>query len=531
MSEFEQPVEPMSRVEDILRGDTSGRPMSRVEDLLKQLIEEGTGSDVTVSPALTEGVRLATINVDGTDYYIYAPEDVVGSIVTVTTEYQSGTLLATITVNDIPHYVYMPAFPSVPDDLSDLTDTDISSPTDGQVLTYDDATDKWVNADPSGGSGGGNLYGTTNPASSLGDNGDIYMKYTGGGEPVIDPDYTDNIWTGRITSDDTTPQEVTGLDISEYAYLKIHFSDTMDNVASDVPVSEIGIVNSGEPYVPSVGYYGCYLYKSADGTKLYYCSKSSNRSVLTSIDGRKQTLYPPKINKVFGKIEDEWLDFPEEGYSETVLWSGTETINAWANPYTIAMSAESMLNTYDELIFVSTAYTTSASDEYFRTTPVKTSIIKDYAGKWLLNPAVADSNHAINVYYDTTSDRIKLYATTNYGYAFLKLIGIKYGSGGSSSNQHIYSTTEQVVGKWIDGSDIYEKIIDFGNDRNFNTGWQNVEEHNDAYSLVFGGMLINTGGKSYQVDMSCDDTTYLKAYIANSMNARYLIFRYTKSST
>lgn len=40
---------------------------------------------------------------------------------------------------------------SGPAALDDLTDVDISTPTDGQVLTYDDTNDKWVNSDPAGG--------------------------------------------------------------------------------------------------------------------------------------------------------------------------------------------------------------------------------------------------------------------------------------------------------------------------------------------------------------------------------------------
>lgn len=38
--------------------------------------------------------------------------------------------------------------------LVDLTDTTITSPTDTQVLTYDNATSKWINADAAGGGGG-----------------------------------------------------------------------------------------------------------------------------------------------------------------------------------------------------------------------------------------------------------------------------------------------------------------------------------------------------------------------------------------
>lgn len=33
------------------------------------------------------------------------------------------------------------------------------------------------------------------------------------------------------------------------------------------------------------------------------------------------------------------------------------------------------------------------------------------------------------------------------------------GGGGSQNNGHVYSTEEQIVGKWTDGSNVYEKVI------------------------------------------------------------------------
>lgn len=136
---YEQPVEPMSRVEDILRGDTTNVPQSRVEDLLKQLIEQGGGgggSTVIVTPILSEGTKIASISVNGSINDIYAPTDT-GSEVSISTIQQTGTKIATLTIDDTDYDIYAP----------------------------------------------GNLYGTTNPTSALGNNGDIYMKYQGGSEP------------------------------------------------------------------------------------------------------------------------------------------------------------------------------------------------------------------------------------------------------------------------------------------------------------------------------------------------------------
>lgn len=44
--------------------------------------------------------------------------------------------------------------------LTDLSDVNVSNPSDGQVLKYDDATNKWVNANESGG-GSGHTYSET----------------------------------------------------------------------------------------------------------------------------------------------------------------------------------------------------------------------------------------------------------------------------------------------------------------------------------------------------------------------------------
>jgi len=48
-------------------------------------------------------------------------------------------------------------------------------------------------------------------------------------------------------------------------------------------------------------------------------------------------------------------------------------------------------------------------------------------------------------------------------------------SGGGSSG-HTYSTTEQVVGTWLDGSTIYEKTFDLGSDVSISyTGWTTLQ--------------------------------------------------------
>lgn len=66
----------------------------------------GGGSDVTITPLILEGVRIAKITVDDNDFYIYAPEG--GSDISVTPTLQSGTKIGDITIGENTVSLYAP---------------------------------------------------------------------------------------------------------------------------------------------------------------------------------------------------------------------------------------------------------------------------------------------------------------------------------------------------------------------------------------------------------------------------------------
>lgn len=114
-------------------------------------------------------------------------------------------------------------------------------------------------------------------------------------------------------------------------------------------------------------------------------------------------------------------------------------------------------------------------------------------------------------------------------------------SGGS----HTYSTTEQEVGEWIDGSAVYEKVIDLGTLPNATT--KNVAHGISNLGLIISGEFIATDGNgqyifmphavanqsyiNYQVSIYATDTNIVIEVGSNrSAYSGFAILRYTKAA-
>jgi hypothetical protein len=114
-------------------------------------------------------------------------------------------------------------------ELSELSDVSVSSPSNGQVLTYDSTTSKWTNETPSGGSGGGattleDLTDVSASSKSSGQvltwNGTAWVPETpssgggGGGtvayDSVITGQSPTNYWPLSDTAGSTTAADVVG---------------------------------------------------------------------------------------------------------------------------------------------------------------------------------------------------------------------------------------------------------------------------------------------------------------------------------
>lgn len=116
------------------------------------------------------------------------------------------------------------------------------------------------------------------------------------------------------------------------------------------------------------------------------------------------------------------------------------------------------------------------------------------------------------------------------------------------SAKHVYSTNEQVVGKWINGHDVYEKTFIIPNPAMNNIGNIDFTELNIDRLLSFDGTYIRVVGslnfiyklgsyedsRIYSWVRYDSSTNYLNYYIqhnsSESIANLYIIVRYTKSS-
>lgn len=296
---YEQPVEPMSRAEDILRGNTSTVPMSRIEALLKQLIEGGGsgGSTVTISTDFQAGTKIATLTIDGTDYNVYIPTDQIGSIVSISTDYQAGTKIATLTIDGTAYNIYIPSVSVTPEYNS------------GTKIANVAGTDIYIPADQVGAK---TYNGVNAPSSELGDDGDLYFKVTT--DTSSETLYTEQ-WNPRSFNVVLEVQYSNVVSEFDTVTVSIHNGGNLTFNYSDIPVSDDPVADG---YAVHDEWNFTEFKISRDDTNIYFTytrwegtgiwvfqSCSISYSVVTS------------ISDIYGKIGGKWIPYNKSSDTPT----------------------------------------------------------------------------------------------------------------------------------------------------------------------------------------------------------------------
>lgn len=110
-----------------------------------------------------------------------------------------------------------------------------------------------------------------------------------------------------------------------------------------------------------------------------------------------------------------------------------------------------------------------------------------------------------------------------------KVYGMNFGG-----SLHTYSTTEQVVGTWIDGKPIYECVFDLGSDTSVSsTAWYSTGITIPSLSNILQVWSTNSTGTFYPL-MAYHNGGNINIEACrdgNPATVRWLCFRYTKSTT
>jgi hypothetical protein len=180
----------------------------------------------------------------------------------------------------------------------------------------------------------------------MGSNGDIYMKYQGGSEPVEGETETlTNVYLEITRGNDWVA--LPNFDASLY-YSVIFNNGVNPQLSTKINISDIS-TDANNPTIFGNTYDDLYGY--INNSTLYLKTVTWN-TVINSAIVTKNVFQPPQILNVFGKVEDEWVRFPEEGYKETTLWEGSQSITQYSVPFTIPDIGMAEINKYDAFAFL-----------------------------------------------------------------------------------------------------------------------------------------------------------------------------------
>ena len=200
----------------------------------------------------------------------------------------------------------------------------------------------------------------------------------------------------------------------------------------------------------------------------------------------------------------------DRNYSETTLWSGSETTNTSGTQITLSDN----ISNYDEIVIYANA---NNSTDYGS---VRFLVSNLTIGEIYIQDIYAPNNCGVYFVYDTdTAITVKALASVR-PMVYTKVVGIKYGNG--TQTFHNYSTAEQVVGTWIDGKTVYEKTVSF------------VTPSSNAYTRQSLGLLPTDIDAIWLVEgcaIGVNTIVNVTGYTGNVASEEFMGFIYKESTS
>lgn len=287
------------------------------------------------------------------------------------------------------------------DELTELTDVDIDTPLDGHVLAYDALSDKWKNAQPSGG------------ADSLNDLTDVGITSAADGQ------------------------------ILKYNSITHRWENTNESggTVTDVKVNGTSVVSSGEALIKSYKELTQAQYDALPSSKLtdgvLYCITDDGY-----VEGQK---FAPVIYSTEERQIGTWID-GKPLYQKTINYG--DITNGNSN-----ISLTTGLTNINKMFIVPEA------SQFADSIPVP---YVHYSSLNLLTGYFININNGVpSIEIRVGSDSKNALTNTILTIRYTKTTDIP-GSGRWGSNgipTHHYSESEQVIGTWVNGKPLYEKIL------------------------------------------------------------------------
>ena len=464
-------------------------------------------SDVSVTPVLSSGTKIATVTVDGSSTDLYAPSGGGGGGAS---------------------------------SVSDLTDVELDNVQNGQVLKWNSTDEVWENANESGGGGGTSDY------------TDLTNK----------PSIESVTLSGNKTAADL------GLAKSTDIPTKVSDLQNDSGFITSVSASDVGlgnVVNTGDSATPVSGGTtkfttgGAYTLKQ-DIDKAY---KSDDTSFTAIADGDYVPMYDISESK---KSKSTWSNIKSvlKTYFDTLY----STVSSRGTP-TSGGTTLSVVNTGDmynwntDTVIYCTCSTAAATTQksvtvsrgtFTLTAGAKVCVKFTYTNTADTPTLKVGSSTAKNIKYIGTDGTVE---TPNVWWGAGDVVTFIYDGTqflmqptyampsmpvlGTIDRPMIFDTTEKVVGKWTDGRPLYQKTINFGALPN-NTSKDVAHSISNLHQVWnIKGTTINTSGSvttipyadgTYFVNVSVTSTnlTCKSNFNATSNTTTYITLQYTKTT-
>ena len=257
--------------------------------------------------------------------------------------------------------------------------------------------------------------------------------------------YTETtLWSGTETPGTGGADINLSGNISDYDMIAIHVGNSSYSGDTIFIVSNLTI---GETYITTL-YYGEML-------GAYFTYTSDTQINIKSQGSSYYQTYTKVVGISFGSGGGSG-----SGYSETPLWSGTEESTSGG----VTINLNGNISDYDAIVI-----DCGRNDGNDYRHGYLWYLISDISiGMWFLQ--IVNDNDNTTCYWRYTSDTSVTWqsAYSAYPVTLFSIKGLKFGGGGSSSGGTHYDTTEQVIGTWVDGRDVYRKLV------SVNETWQNI---------------------------------------------------------